>query len=85
MRDEKGLDPNVLCVPTADPRLAYLGDITDLERFYKLEIHHFFDVCKDLEPGKSDDVEHGIWASRTEAEAEFTRSQERASVSMSAR
>src|SRR4051794_24273551 len=36
MRDEKGPDPKVLCVPTADPRLAYLGDITDLDRFYKL-------------------------------------------------
>jgi inorganic pyrophosphatase len=78
MRDEKGPDPKVLCVPTADPRLAYLGDVTDLERFYKLEIQHFFEVYKDLEPGKSVDVEHGIWAGRAEAEAEIRRSYERA-------
>jgi hypothetical protein len=29
MRDEKGLDPKVVCVPTADPRLAHLTDIAD--------------------------------------------------------
>ncbi len=42
---------------------------------------HFFDVYKDLEPGKSVDVEGGIWAGRTEAEAEITRSTERARTS----
>jgi inorganic pyrophosphatase len=78
MRDEKGPDPKVLCVPTADPRLAHLHDITDLEHFYKLEIQHFFEVYKDLEPGKSVDVENGIWANRVEAEAEIRRSLERA-------
>jgi inorganic pyrophosphatase len=62
-----------------------LGDITDLERFYKLEIQHFFEVCKDLEPGKSVDVEGGIWAGRTEAETEIRRSQERVRPSIPAR
>jgi inorganic pyrophosphatase len=80
MRDEKGPDPKVLCVPTADPRLAHLCDITDLEHFYRLEIQHFFYVYKDLEPGKSVDVERGIWANRAEAEAEITRSYERARI-----
>src|SRR5262249_35779144 len=47
MRDEKGPDPKVLCVPTADPRLAYLGDIVDLEPFYKLEIQQFFQIYKE--------------------------------------
>jgi inorganic pyrophosphatase len=65
-------------VPSADPRLAYLQDITDLEPFYKLEIQHFFEVYKDLEPGKSVEVEDGIWAGRSEAEAEIRRSQDRA-------
>jgi inorganic pyrophosphatase len=82
MRDEKGPDPKVLCVPTADPRLAYLGDVTDLERFYKLEIQHFFEVYKDLEPGKSVDVERGVWAGRADAEAEITRSYKRARTPM---
>jgi inorganic pyrophosphatase len=81
MRDEKGLDPKVVCVPTADPRLAYLTDIADLEPFHKLEIQHFFEVYKDLEPGKSVDVEDGIWAGRTEADAGVRRSLERASYS----
>jgi len=85
MQDKKGPDPKVLCVPAADPRLAQLGDITDLERFYKLEIQHFFEVYKDLEPGKSVDVEGGIWAGRTEAEAEIRRSHERARRSIPAR
>ncbi|SCG77313.1 inorganic diphosphatase [Micromonospora inositola] len=85
MRDEKGPDPKVLCVPTADPRLAHLGDITDLEHFHKLEIKHFFEVYKDLEPGKSVDIERGIWAGRTEAEAEIRRSQDRDRQPTSAR
>jgi inorganic pyrophosphatase len=81
MHDEKGLDPKVVCVPTADPRLAYLIDIADLEPFHKLEIQHFFEVYKELEPGESVDVEDGIWAGRTEADAEVRRSLERASYS----
>jgi inorganic pyrophosphatase len=78
MRDEKGPDPKVLCVPAADPRLAHLRDITHLDHFHKLEIQHFFEVYKDLEPGKSVDVDAGIWAGRSDAEDEIRRSQERA-------
>jgi inorganic pyrophosphatase len=77
MWDNARPDPTVLCVPTADPRLAHLADITDLEHFYKLEIQHFFHVYQDLEPGRRIDVEHGIWASRTDAEAEVKQSQDR--------
>ncbi|GAA2593410.1 hypothetical protein GCM10010399_25020 [Dactylosporangium fulvum] len=43
MLDTKGPDPKVLCVPIADPRLAYLVDLPDLERFHKLAadlVHH---------------------------------------------
>ena len=87
MRDEKGPDPKVLCVPTADPRLAsprrhhrtwntsqQAGDSNTSSRWYK-----------DLEPGKSVDIERGIWAGRTEAEAEIRRSQDRDSRPTSAR
>jgi inorganic pyrophosphatase len=81
MRDEKGPDHKVLCVPNADPRLLYLSDIADLEPFHRLEIQHFFEVYKDLEPGKSVDIRADIWAGRTEAEAEIRRSQERARAS----
>jgi inorganic pyrophosphatase len=82
MRDEKGPDPKVLCVPAGDPRLADLRDIADLEPFFKLEIQHFFEVYKDLEPAKSVDVGAGVWAGLAEAEAEIRRSQERAVMSV---
>jgi inorganic pyrophosphatase len=39
-------------------------------------VQHFFEVYKDLEPGKS--VEGAHWVSREEAEAEITASFERA-------
>jgi inorganic pyrophosphatase len=78
MRDAKGPDPKVLCVPTADPRLTHLIDLVDLEHFYKLEIQHFFEIYQDLEPGKSIDAEHSVWADRVEAEAEIVHSRQRA-------
>jgi inorganic pyrophosphatase len=84
MRDEKGPDPKVLCAPTADLRLGDLRDITDLDPFYKLEIQHFFEVYQALEPGKSADLESGVWAGRTEAEDEIRRSLERARTSVPA-
>jgi inorganic pyrophosphatase len=43
--------------------------------FDRLEIQHFFEVYKDLEPGKS--VEGATWVGRKEAEAEVVRSRER--------
>jgi inorganic pyrophosphatase len=78
MVDEKGPDPKVICIPVADPRLAYLAEIDDLERFHKLEIQHFFEIYKDLEPGKSVDLARGVWADRHEAEAEIKSSLQRA-------
>ncbi|MBU3870726.1 inorganic diphosphatase, partial [Streptomyces sp. 4503] len=40
--------------------------------FDRLEIQHFFEVYKDLEPGKS--VEGANWVGRAEAEAEVEAS-----------
>ncbi len=53
MTDEKGGDDKVLCVPYEDPRQEHLRDIHHLGEFDRLEIQHFFEVYKDLEPGKS--------------------------------
>ena len=53
MRDETGGDDKVLCVPAADPRMEHLRDIHHLPEFERLEIQHFFNVYKELEPGKS--------------------------------
>jgi inorganic pyrophosphatase len=68
MRDEKGLDDKVLCVPAGDPRMAHLRDIEDVPTFDRLEIQHFFEVYKELEPGKS--VQAEAWADRVAAEAQ---------------
>jgi inorganic pyrophosphatase len=76
MRDEKGGDDKVLCRPSADPRLEHLQDVQDLDQFHKLEIQHFFEVYKALEPGKS--VEAAHWVGRTEAEQEIRVSWRRA-------
>ena len=76
MTDEKGGDDKVLCVPARDPRQAHLVDILDVSEFDRLEIQHFFETYKDLEPGKS--VEGAEWVGREEAEAEILASIERA-------
>lgn len=76
MTDEAGGDDKVLCVPANDPRQEHLRDISHVPKFDRLEIQHFFEVYKDLEPGKS--VEGADWVGRTEAEAEVMASFERA-------
>ena len=76
MTDEKGGDDKVLCVPAGDPRMEHLRDVYHVGEFDRLEIQHFFEVYKDLEPGKS--VEGATWVGREAAEAEITRSYERA-------
>jgi inorganic pyrophosphatase len=75
MRDEKGADDKVLCVPARDPRMEHLRDIHHVAEFDRLEIQHFFEVYKDLEPGKS--VEGADWVGRSDAEAEIERSYKR--------
>jgi inorganic pyrophosphatase len=75
MRDEKGRDDKVLCVPSNDPRLEHLREIEQVAEFDRLEIEHFFTVYKALEPGKS--VEGATWVGRSEAEAEIVASQQR--------
>ncbi len=75
MTDEKGPDDKVIAVPVGDPRLEHLQDLRHLPEFDRLEIQHFFEVYKDLEPGKS--VEGATWVGRQEAEAEIESSRQR--------
>ena len=75
MTDEKGGDDKVLCVPHNDPRQEHLRDIHHVAEFDRLEIQHFFEVYKDLEPGKS--VEGATWVGRMDAEAEILVSRKR--------
>ncbi|MFI9719668.1 inorganic diphosphatase [Streptomyces sp. NPDC052396] len=76
MRDEQGEDIKVLCVPAADPRQEHLRDLRHLPQFDRLEIQHFFEVYKELEPGKS--VDGACWGDRAAAEREITASRARA-------
>jgi inorganic pyrophosphatase len=75
MRDEAGGDDKLLCVPAQDPRLESLRDIHHLPEFHRLEIQHFFEIYKELEPGKS--VEGTAWVGRVAAEAEIEASRRR--------
>jgi inorganic pyrophosphatase len=56
MSDEKGADAKVLCVPARDPRWADTRDLDDVQGHLLMEIGHFFDVYKELEPGKSSET-----------------------------
>ena len=76
MTDEAGGDDKLICVVAGDPRVEYLQDIDDLDEFERLEIQHFFEVYKDLEPGKS--VEGASWTGRVAAEEEIEASYARA-------
>ena len=76
MSDEKGGDDKILCVPAHDPRMTKYQDLSDVEQFELLEIQHFFETYKDLEPGKS--VDGATWVGRDEAIAEVERSFARA-------
>ncbi|MBO1334309.1 inorganic diphosphatase [Streptomyces sp. VRA16 Mangrove soil] len=75
MSDEKGPDEKILCVPAHDPRHAAVQDIEDIPEFDRLEITHFFEVYKDLEPGKSVDGSH--WEGRDTAYEEIQRARRR--------
>jgi inorganic pyrophosphatase len=76
MRDEKGGDDKVLCIPAGDVRKEHIQELSDISHFDLLEIQHFFETYKDLEPGKS--VEGARWANREEAYAEIEASRRRA-------
>ena len=69
MRDEAGGDDKIMCVPATDPRKSHLQDIHDMPEFDRLEIQHFFETYKDLEPGKS--VEGATWEDRATSELEI--------------
>ena len=64
MRDEKGEDDKVVCVPTHDPGWNHAETLDDIPEQLQREITHFFSVYKQLE-GK--DVEVDGWRSREEA------------------
>ena len=64
MRDEKGEDDKIVCVPTHDPGWNTAETLEDITEQLQNEITHFFSVYKQLE-GKT--VEVDGWRSREEA------------------
>ncbi|HTX80856.1 MAG TPA: inorganic diphosphatase [Streptosporangiaceae bacterium] len=70
MSDEHGPDAKILAVPAHDPRYDHLRDLPDVPAHLLAEISHFFEVYKELEPGKSTDVRG--WQDRQAAEQVIT-------------
>ncbi len=64
MRDEKGEDDKIVCVPTHDPGWNTLETLDDIPDMLQREITHFFSIYKQLE-GK--EVQVDGWRSREEA------------------
>ena len=58
MRDEKGADDKVLCVAGHRPAHGAPARHHRRVRFDRLEIQHFFEVYKALEPGKEVEPAH---------------------------
>lgn len=52
MRDEKGPDEKILCVPCADPNWNYINKLADVPPHLLTEIQHFFSIYKELERKK---------------------------------
>ena len=75
MHDEHGPDAKVLTVPAHDQRMASVRDLADVPAHLTAEIGHFFDIYKELEPGKSTDVRG--WQNRPAAEQVIKEAQAR--------
>jgi inorganic pyrophosphatase len=53
MEDEAGPDAKIISVLDGDPDYQHVHQLDDLPRHLLDEIEHFFNIYKDLEPGKS--------------------------------
>ena len=53
MRDEKGPDAKILCIPLDDPMWNHIKTLDDVPPHLLKEIEHFFRVYKDLEEKKT--------------------------------
>ena len=75
MRDEKGVDDKIICVPLGDPYWNGYEELEDLPLLLRQEIEQFFSIYKDLE-GKAVSIEG--WFSVESAEREIEAARERA-------
>jgi inorganic pyrophosphatase len=74
MRDEKGPDDKIVCVPLHDPYWNGYEQVDDLPELLRQEIEQFFSIYKVLEHKT---VEVGDWRSRDDAVAEIKAAEER--------
>ena len=74
MRDEKGPDDKILCVPLYDPYWNGYEQVEELPELLRQEIEQFFSIYKELERKL---VEVGGWRSRADALDEITASERR--------
>jgi inorganic pyrophosphatase len=74
MRDEKGSDDKIICVPLGDPYWNGYAELEELPELLRQEIEQFFSIYKDLE-GKPVEVEG--WGSREQAVREIADAQAR--------
>lgn len=65
MRDDKGQDEKVLCVPLSDPMWNHLRSLAKVPPHLLVEIEHFFEIYKQLEKKK---VKIIGWKNRQHAE-----------------
>lgn len=82
MLDENGPDAKVLTVCAHDPRMADIRDLSDVPGYLTAEISHFFDIYKEIEPGKSSDVRG--WQDRAAAERIIKEAQSRGGAALAA-
>jgi inorganic pyrophosphatase len=75
MRDEKGGDDKIICVPLSDPNWSCYERLDDLPTLLRQEIEQFFRIYKELEAGK--EVEVLGWGSLETARTEITEARER--------
>lgn len=83
MTDEQGPDAKVLTVCAGDPRMDGIKDLADVPAYLTAEIGHFFDIYKQIEPGKCTEVLG--WRDRAAAERIVNEAQARAGGVPSAR
>ncbi len=77
MRDEKGPDEKVICVPLQDPGFTRVHDVHDIAPEFRAEIEHFFQVYKDLEHKQTETFGFG---NRAEAERVIEEARVRAAT-----
>ena len=76
MRDEKGPDEKIICVPLNDPYWNQHEQLEDLPLPLRQEIEQFFSIYKDLEEGKTVEIEG--WGTVEEAKREIAAARRRA-------